>query len=656
MTDQTFHFTLGPVQGFVAQARRTRDFWAGSFLLSWLAGAAMQAVQHQGGEVEFPKPAEGALDWLIGRGQDEPPRQGSIPNRFKAVRFRVPEDFEPDTVTQTVREAWSALAEAVWQRDLDSRELPDAEATRAIWQRQIDGFWEISWVLGEASNLLDRRKNWRSHLPPEAAGVNCSVMAGWQELSGAERPGDARLRRFWAPLHDRFPRDFDEDERLCAIAFVKRRFVAAFAGLRALMPGDWTLHGWPLAGQMPSTLDLAAAHWVARLAGRDEQALQRLHAASNALLEGSDDGLGLLRCVRETGKPALTGLHASTLFPHVLENPRLCPDRNRVQAVRRALKDLACQTAPAPFYAILLMDGDSLGTLLQAGDPETPTTISEALNAFTSAVPDLVDAHNGFLIYAGGDDVLALLPLEDALGCATAIRTAYLDAFNGAFGTTEPPSTLSGAVTFAHVKVPLTRLLRDSHHLLDAIAKDATGRDALAVRVVKQSGETLQWARPWACTLSGPAPQRPTIEQLAEQFAAKEDTDTDAAAFSGTFFYRIRERFRLLNPSDTQTRAAAVFDQEQATALLAVDYLASGANRQRQLTLEQAKALIQPLLAQCYPVRRVRADETPPPAGTSVAGDGPGPRTGISYYQQPRLEADGALLVRFLAQKGVEHP
>ncbi|MEZ5479145.1 MAG: type III-B CRISPR-associated protein Cas10/Cmr2 [Thiolinea sp.] len=29
-----FHFTLGPVQSFVAQARRTRDFWAGSFILS----------------------------------------------------------------------------------------------------------------------------------------------------------------------------------------------------------------------------------------------------------------------------------------------------------------------------------------------------------------------------------------------------------------------------------------------------------------------------------------------------------------------------------------------------------------------------------------------------------------------------------------------
>lgn len=38
------HFTLGPVQGFIADARRTRDLWAGSFLLSWLTGQAMAAL------------------------------------------------------------------------------------------------------------------------------------------------------------------------------------------------------------------------------------------------------------------------------------------------------------------------------------------------------------------------------------------------------------------------------------------------------------------------------------------------------------------------------------------------------------------------------------------------------------------------------------
>ena len=56
-----FHFTLGPVQSFVAQARRTRDFWAGSFLLSWLSAVAIQAVKAQGGEVRFPIPDENYL-------------------------------------------------------------------------------------------------------------------------------------------------------------------------------------------------------------------------------------------------------------------------------------------------------------------------------------------------------------------------------------------------------------------------------------------------------------------------------------------------------------------------------------------------------------------------------------------------------------------
>ena len=66
-----FHFTLGPVQGFVAQARRTRDFWAGSFLLSWLSGVAMAAVRQQKGKIEFPVPPAHYLDWIEGRGRAE---------------------------------------------------------------------------------------------------------------------------------------------------------------------------------------------------------------------------------------------------------------------------------------------------------------------------------------------------------------------------------------------------------------------------------------------------------------------------------------------------------------------------------------------------------------------------------------------------------
>ncbi|MGH8628477.1 MAG: type III-B CRISPR-associated protein Cas10/Cmr2, partial [Gammaproteobacteria bacterium] len=47
MSTRILHFAFGPVQDFVSQARRTRDLWAGSYLISYLAGCAMKAVTDQ---------------------------------------------------------------------------------------------------------------------------------------------------------------------------------------------------------------------------------------------------------------------------------------------------------------------------------------------------------------------------------------------------------------------------------------------------------------------------------------------------------------------------------------------------------------------------------------------------------------------------------
>jgi CRISPR-associated protein Cmr2 len=108
------HFTLGPVQGFVARARRTRDLYAGSFLLSYLAGRAMYAVIRAKGEIIFPAVYDGnkqISDPLLkaimtvaeGKGTVEPvPVIGTLPNRFKAD---VPDGFDPDCCFLAVREA-----------------------------------------------------------------------------------------------------------------------------------------------------------------------------------------------------------------------------------------------------------------------------------------------------------------------------------------------------------------------------------------------------------------------------------------------------------------------------------------------------------------------------------------------------------------------
>lgn len=629
-----FHFTLGPVQSFVAQARRTRDYWAGSFLLSWLAGVAMKTVIAQSGRIVFPQPDAGYLAWLEGQGTGQPPRQGGIPNRFKA---EVGENFQPVLVEQAVRAAWRALAAMVWREDLarHGQRYPD---TCALWDRQIDGFWEIAWVLGDNDALLDRRKNWRTQFSPTEAGIKCSVMAGWQELSGLPAPDAKALNAFWQPVRAVCGRDLAEDEALCAIAFVKRRFPHCFQHIQAEMPGGWTVHGWPVDPRTPSTLDLAAANWLARVV-RDEAepVLRRLHEAAERLpFSPADCGVDRLRCVREAYRvPGLCPLNSSILFAHVLDNPGECPDRQAARATKQAIKALTLKEPPAPFYAILLMDGDSLGELLR----KSGSAVSDALDRFTRQIPDIVDRHNGFLIYAGGDDVLALLPLEDALECAAEVRQCYLDAFT-AHGLS---STISAAVEYAHVKMPLTRILGDVHHLLDDLAKEERGRDAIAVRVWKPGGPALEWAMPWIKALISHHPRLGEkrkslqIEQLADQFAG------DKAEFSSKFFYKIRERFDLLNPQRSKLghlEEAAIFKDDDALSLLAVDYLASGINegRQPKLTLPDAKRIIQPLLEQCRPVIRhsEELDENK------------------RFKPSNRLEPDGALLVRFLARKGVE--
>lgn len=636
MSKEHFQFTLGPVQSFVAQARRTRDFWAGSFILSWLAGVAMQAVEAQDGTIIFPVPAQDYLRWIDGSRQGRNgPQQGGIPNRFLAD---VPSTFQPQQVTESVQKAWQALAATVWQHDL--ADFPDADrTTQAIWNRQIAGFWEMSWVYGADSNLLDRRKNWRSHAGTVEPGVKCMVMDGWQELSGAAgplKPDGQRLEQFWQRLRTRMTTDLAENEHLCAIAFVKRRFARHFATVQAAMPNGWTLHGWRVPTGVPSVQYLAAAHWLENVIYQTDDAAIRAFCTA-AEQAGGERGEWATRitCIetavqqQRQDKPDvswLAGLDGSLFYRTFLENSRLYKNTEAAQQAARALARLS-KTAPAPFYAVLLMDGDSLG--VHMSDEQKRPAISKALEKFTGGVQAIVERHNGFLVYAGGDDVLALLPLDDALGCAAALRASYLAAFKPYPAI---PSTLSGAIEFAHVKMPLTRVLKDAHALLDDVAKDGRGRDAIAVRVWKPGGAALTWAMPWACALENGTGQPLKIQTLAQQLRDDEQAERDPG-FSSKFLYKVRERFVLLNPT---AKEQGIVNEDQARTLLAVDYLASGGNP-RKLKLEQAKAELAVLVEQCRPVIRhlIQPDK-------------------IRWEESPRLEEDGALLVRFLVQKGVE--
>lgn len=654
-----FHFTLGPVQGFVAQARRTRDFWAGSFLLSWLAGVAMAEVKRQKGTIAFPTPAEGYLDWITGeptRTATTSPRQGGIPNRFKAFRAEVPANFDGALVVATVRAAWMALADHVWEQD-QLADVPSADS-RAIWMRQHSHFWDMSWALTEdekASDLIDKRKNWRAHFTPDEPGVKCMVMDGWQELSGVSRPGQLNrgknttpLNQYWTALRNNgktgMATDLAEGEHLCGLAYVKRRFVRHFEHFNATLPSGLKLKGWKLEAGVPSVSYMAAVHWLETLvtcASPDE--LQALFDAAQATGASRDEWDTRIACLDkalegQTAKRKLLALDGNLFFEHVHQQPERYgytpAETQRLSQMLKKLKEnypTLKATPLSPFYAVLLMDGDSLGVHMST--PSKQAGISSALEAFTNDVPEVVQKHNGFLIYAGGDDVLAILPLEDAIPCAAAVRELYLGCF-AKYPTIT--TTISAAIEFAHVKTPLGQVLGDAHGLLDGVAKDGAGRDALAVRIWKPGAMVAQWAQPWEIALD--SQNRLVLAELAEKFSQQEasEGETTGHQFSNKFFFKIRERFELLNPNGKA--AEPVLSAEEAVDVLAVDYLHSAKNRDH-LDMAQAKEIIRPLLTQCRAVTHTMKNNQGTPKEEWPAA--------------PQLTEDGAMLLRFLVQKGV---
>ena len=209
------------------------------------------------------------------------------------------------------------------------------------------------------------------------------------------------------------------------------------------------------------------------------------------------------------------------------------------------------------YYAVLLMDGDKMGDLINGEtleakwkdvihedlaakiengtvkapvlkkyfdekrtlNPALHAMISDSLNNFARfGVQPAVENAGGKLIYAGGDDVCAVLPLRTAAECAKKIAESYTMSFaeyteNGAveidklnssmkkvgyhLGHGAKGISLSGAIVIAHHKEPLREVIQDVHKVLDSIAKEKTGRNAIAIRLKKRSGGDRDFSCKW---------------------------------------------------------------------------------------------------------------------------------------------------------------
>lgn len=500
---------LGPVQPFIAAARSLRDLRTGSALLSYLSFCAMRPVIDRLGKHNLISPSLYGNPWQrSGQGEETIPTSG-LPHRFLALVPWGEEGAEAATLARAceaaAKDALVEIAAAV--RGKIAERMDDFRGWDALWDAQIDAMLHVravavpldvdastlsrlgiptdadegggvGWIglVDLAGRVLAAR---RSVLPvpvnpaAEATGTvaKCTLLGSWEQM------GDGV---FWKVAPDRLRMGgvrMRPSERFCAQSLVKRFAFPAFPQI--------TFGFEPKDVRFPDTATVAAAEWLEgagpdlqRYADRGEWSGQWLHWVRQ------DQDKDEARCPDE-------------VWAQILEAKRNSKNN------------------PPSYYAILVADGDNMGQWLR-GDkldqgrrmsPLHHMAISEALANFSvHAAPAIVTNHKGWLIYSGGDDVLAVLPAARALSCALALR----NAFRGTGGWYEgrlalgDKAGLSVGVAVVHHKEDLREAL-DAARTAEKKAK-GDGRDRLALTVRRRSGEHatsfLRWENvPWMTAL-----------------------------------------------------------------------------------------------------------------------------------------------------------
>lgn len=474
---------LGPVQDFIAAARRTADLKAGSELLSQVVGEVARHLQNQHrAKLIYPADIE----------------QPSAPNRILCVV----ECDKPHKVAQEAHQNAQDYLENLWletrraiaqqmhrdDENLDFEAMLDPE----LPQHQITNFLEFyaAWVplsddyaesRRQVERLLAARKATREFKQPPICPK--------RPKSPLDPALDCAFKDEYLPgfalsgkLHSKPPLYLKPRETLDTISLIKR-----YRGYKETRKGD----------VVPSTTEMGF------------RALQEfLHQESRGDLLVLEEWTDKLPGVEE-----ISALIHQNRWQRLKEERRNDPRWRQFErdfpeleraasAVRGRLSRADIPEEYLSYYAVLLADGDRMGQFLDTLTLiEQHQEFSKTLGEFAGDAKDVVNRHEGYLVYAGGDDVLALLPANRAIACARELA----QRFNHRMGqfcqqhfadTQASPPTLSAGIAIVHALEHLQSALNWAR-AAEKTAKD-NGRDSLAVTYYPRSGEAITVAMKWS--------------------------------------------------------------------------------------------------------------------------------------------------------------
>jgi CRISPR-associated protein Cmr2 len=464
--------------------------WFGSYMLSEVSKAVAKFLHDSGAVLIFPAPEE--------EGLLAPDSELLVANHILA---EVPESTEPAVLAKGARDA----AQERWLEFAGTalKAAGESAVRKDIWEEQIKDIIEFyaAWMPlnieagnggngGQGENYPETRERLEKILAGRKAlrdfyqargraGIPKSSLDGAREsvLSLALRNSPDLRRKI----------KVKRQEQLDSVGLVKRC---------AVLPSEADQEA-----EFVSVVRVAADPWIRRMLAtpKGKQCLEEIskhcqqdfapRVKAKAYRDFPYDG---------------TPLYLSRLAV-LKKDEDLEPYRDALTQIEDILKAFDRTDQPSPYFAVLIADGDRMGATLSAiKSTEAHRNFSKQLSRFAREARDIIEEHHGCLVYSGGDDVLAFIPVDQCLYAARKLHDIFSQKMENAtqyLDNCHTP-TLSVGIAIGHCFEPLEYLLRTAREAEHAAKTGLKGdrsdeRDGFAVYFVIRGSDAIRLRDRW---------------------------------------------------------------------------------------------------------------------------------------------------------------
>ena len=487
-------FTFSPVQGFISNSRRLSDLYHSSLLLSTLTENLMRVIKDLNTEIIYPV--------LVEDGQG----LANYPNRIVFLA----DGCICEDMVKKFRELWEGVYETILREVLDRVGISKEEKEKIREQAKLhlENYFRAYCECTNSEELKKWKEKLKQHLKEDYDDY--AVAYDWTE----RKLGALKSKKHYEPFVDAYTYNGEKHPDGCTLC-----------GERAHLAVDWKKVKENLQKDIKHYLKegekLCGVCLVKRFAFYclKRQTFSSVHDIANAKFKEELKDFEQKYPDRASELKSLLQQYMGEEKPrdHLWEYNAELFDIEELERIKREEEDLSLViddlirelrwiynneflSKPSKnYFAIIISDGDSMGDWLGLNSKIRKEKLertfhkefSRALSNYAREIKSLESKEKFGLriVYAGGDDVLAVADLREFLDFAEKLNPTFKDKVG-------KDASVSAGIVIGHQRDNLAYLLNEAGKA-EKKAKSVEGKSAFCITVIPRGGGPVSFWAKW---------------------------------------------------------------------------------------------------------------------------------------------------------------